>query len=112
MVTWTAPQRETTEAPTFSLTGVLVAWPDGAPALVTQTPFAWQDDAWYAAVEVSRSIGDSRCAYGTIRLEPSVAAVWRRRRVNPRREAATQLRSVMQIESRQTNLGVVTFKAN
>jgi hypothetical protein len=111
MVIWTAPQRETSEAPTFSLTGVLVSWPDGAPALVKQTPFAWHRDAWQACVEVSRATGDTRYAYGTIRLEPIVAATWRRRRVNPRREAATQLRNALQGDARRDDLGVVTFSA-
>ena len=111
MVIWTAPQRETSEAPTFSLTGVLVAWPNGAPAIVKQTPFRWQNDAWHAVVEVSRPIGEPGCAYGTIRLEPAVAATWRRCRVNPRREAATQLRSAMHSDRRQNDLGVVTFTA-
>ena len=111
MVTWTAPQRETSDSPTFSLTGVLVCWPDGAPALVKQSPFTWNDDAWLASVEVSRSAGDVRCAYGMIRLEPAVAATWRRRRVNPRREAATQLRSAMHVDQQRSDLGVVTFKA-
>jgi hypothetical protein len=111
MVIWTAAERETSEAPTFSLTGVLVSWPDGAPALVKQTPFTWQRDAWQACVEVSRPTPESRFAYGTIRLEPAVAATWRRRRVNPRREAATQLRSALQVTTRATDLGVVTFSA-
>jgi hypothetical protein len=94
MVIWTVPQRETLESPTFSLTGVLLSWPDGAPALVTQSPFRWQNDAWQAAVEVSRLGGAERiCA--TIRLVPQVVAAWRRSRLNPRREAATQLRTAL-----------------
>lgn len=111
MVIWTASDRETAEEPRFSLTGVLVSWPDGMPALVKQTPFRWDGDAWHAGVEVSRPGGDSRGAFGTIRLEPSVAASWRHRHVNPRREAATQLRSVLQVDARHIDLGVVTLKA-
>lgn len=110
MVTWTAPQRETFEAPTFSLTGVLVCWPDGAPALVKQTPFTWQGNAWQALVEVSRAASDARCVYGMIRLEPAVAETWRRRRVNPRREAATQLTRAMDV--RRDDLGIVNFRAS
>jgi hypothetical protein len=110
MVIWTAPQREASEVPTFSLSGVLVSWPDGAPALIRQTPFKWQEDAWQASVEVSRAAGEARYAYGTIRLEPSVADIWRRRRVNPRREAATQLRRALQLDA-HNHLGVVTFQA-
>jgi hypothetical protein len=110
MVIWTVPQRDTTEAPTFSLTGALVCWPDGAAALVKQTPFQWQDGAWHAAVEVERAGCDARYAFGTIRLEPAVAAAWQRRRVNPRREATEQLRSALQVNSsKEPNLGLVTF---
>jgi hypothetical protein len=109
MVTWTVPQRETIETPTFSLTGVLVCWPDGAAALVTQTPFRWRDGAWHAGVEVSRAGRDARYAHGTIRLEPSVAAAWHRRHVNPRREAAVQLRNALQCDPHQADLGLVTF---
>jgi hypothetical protein len=36
---------------------------------------------------------------------------WRRRRLNPRRGAATQLRSAMQLETVPDDLGVVTSKA-
>jgi hypothetical protein len=109
MVTWTVAERETSEAPTFSLTGVLICWPDGAPGLVRQTPFRWQNSAWVASVEVSRANGVAHFVYGTIRLEPSVAASWRRRRVNPRREAATQLKSAMSLSAR--DLGVIVFKS-
>jgi hypothetical protein len=109
MVIWTAAQRETSELPTFSLTGVLIAWPDGAPAIIRQTPFTWHEDAWQASVEVAATAGESRHAYATIRLEPGVVATWRRRRVNPRREAATQLRGALQQGSDRGDLGIVTF---
>ena len=111
MVTWTVPQRETTEEPTFSLTGVMVSWPDGAPAVLKQTPFRWIDEAWQACVEVSRPGRDWLYSYGTIRLEATVAAAWRRRRVNPRREAATQLRNIMESDPSRQDLGVITFRA-
>jgi hypothetical protein len=111
MVIWTAAEPDRSEAPTFSLTGMLVAWPDGAPAFVKQTPFTWRRGAWLAAVEVSRPVADAPSVHGTIRLEPAVAATWRRRRLNPRREAATQLCSALQLGERQADLGVVTFSA-
>jgi hypothetical protein len=111
MVIWTVGQSETSEEPTFSLTGVMVSWADGAPAVLKQTPFRWHDEAWQACVEVSRPGRDTFYSYGTIRLEAAVAAAWRHRRVNPRREAATQLRSAMNTDPSRTDLGVVTFRA-
>ena len=111
MVIWTVPQREALDAPTFSLSGVCVSWPDGAPAVLKQTAFTWQDDAWQAAVEVSSAGGDPRYAYGTIRLKPAVAAAWERRRINPRREAAAQVRRVMPQNPQLRHLGVVNFQA-
>lgn len=110
MVIWTVPQRDTVQAPTFSLSGVFVSWPDGAPALLKQTAFKWQDDAWQAAVEVSSAGDDPRYAYGTIRLKPAVAAAWERRRINPRREAAAQVRSVMPQDPQHRHLGIVNFR--
>lgn len=111
MVIWTVPQHETSDAPAFELSGVLLSWPDGAPAVLKQTAFRWLDDAWQASVEVSSLGGNPRFAYGTIRLKPAVAAAWQRGRVNPRREAAEQLRRVMRSEPRTSDLGVVTFRA-
>jgi hypothetical protein len=111
MVTWTVPQHETSDVPTFSLSGVFVRWPDGAPALITQTNFAWNGEAWLAGIEVSSQGGRRRFAYATLRLEPSVAASWQRRRVNPRREAAAQIVNVLSRNPRVGHLGTVTLQS-
>ena len=111
MLTWTGPQRDTIESPSFSLSGVVLSWPDGAPALLKQTAFTWQGDAWQACVEVSSAGREPRLAYGIIRLKPAVAAAWETRRLNPRREAANQLRSIIPVSADRSNLGTVTFKA-
>jgi hypothetical protein len=112
MVIWTVPQQEISDTPAFELSGVFVSWPDGAPAILKQTAFRWQDDAWQASVEVS-SLGENpRYAYGTIRLKPAVAAAWQRGRVNPRREAAEQLRRVMRCGPHSSDLGIVTFRSS
>jgi hypothetical protein len=111
MLTWTGPQRDTIESPTFSLSGVVLSWPDGAPALLNQTAFIWQGDAWQACVELSSAGREPRKAYGVIRLEPAVVAAWETRRLNPRREAANQLRSIIPDRADQRDLGTVTFVA-
>jgi hypothetical protein len=109
MLTWTVPQRETAETPIFSIAGVFVSWPDGKPAVLKQTPFKWDGDAWQAAVEVSSAGSEPRFAYGTIRLRPAVISAWELRRLNPRRQAADQLRSIMPAHPERSNLGTVTF---
>ena len=95
----------------FSINGVLVSWPDGQPAILKQTPFKWDGDAWQAVVEVSTAGCEPRFAYGTIRLKPAVVAAWEVRRVNPRRQAADQLRSIMPESPERTNLGTIVLKA-
>jgi hypothetical protein len=112
MVIWTVPQRDTITAPTFSLSGVFLSWPDGAPAVLRQTAFTWQDDAWQACVEVSSPAGESRVAYGIIRLKPSVVAAWEIKRVNPRREAASQLGQILRIDRTMADLGTVTLRSS
>ena len=111
MVIWTVCQRDTIVAPTFSLSGVFLAWPDGAPAVLRQTAFTWQDDAWQACVEVSSPAGESRVAYGIIRLKPSVVAAWETRRLNPRREAAAQLGRMLLTERDTVDLGTLTLQS-
>jgi hypothetical protein len=88
MFVWTGSESESVDTPTFSVTGVLVARPVDAPALLKQVPFRWQEDAWQA-----------------------VAEAWRRLRVIPQREAATHMHSAMRMDAAQSDLGVVTFRA-
>jgi hypothetical protein len=111
MVIWTAPQPGISDTPAFMLSGVFVSLADGLPAVLSQTAFEWQGDAWEAAVEVSSLGGQRQYAYGTIRLKPAVAAAWQRGRINPRREAVDQLRSALSWDSNQRHFGVLTFRA-
>lgn len=111
MFVWTGAQSDIHEPPSFSLTGVLLFWSDGATGIVKQTPFKWQDGAWHAIVEVHQPSRSGRYTYATIRLYPAVAEVWRRRHVNPRNEAAAQLRHAMCSEWRSSAVRVVTFCA-
>ncbi len=111
MVIWTVPQPEVLDTPAFVLNGVFVSLPDGALAVLSQTAFTWQNGAWEAAVEVSSLGGHRQYASGIIRLKPAVAAAWQRGRINPRREAAVQLRSALRWERNERHFGVVTLRA-
>ena len=97
------------ECPTFSVTGVMIQC-DRVPAHVKQSRFRWAKDAWEADVEVSR-VGAAPCSLvtGVIRLSPSVWASWTQKSLNPRSEAARQLRDIMQSRPWATDLGVVTL---
>jgi hypothetical protein len=98
------------DCPTFSVTGVMLQWSDGSPAHVRQGRFRWQDDAWQATVEVTRAGSSSTNVTGMLRLRPEVSETWTRSAVNPRIEAARQLRDVMHARGWRGDLGVITLK--
>ena len=109
MVTWSVTEAQVSEAPTFSLTGTVVAWADGTPGLVRQTAFLWFQDAWCASFVVTR-IGGSAPLYGVIRIPQPVSELWRRRQLNPLREAEAQLRAALLSKGWRPDFGVLTLQ--
>jgi hypothetical protein len=98
------------ECPTFSVTGVMLQC-DRVPAHVKQGRFRWAEDAWEAEIEVSRVGAALPLVSGIIRLSPSVWTSWTHKSLNPRSEAARQLRDVVQSRGWATDLGVITFNS-
>ena len=87
-----------------------MCWSDGSPGHVTQTPFKWRNESWEASVVVSRAADTPTYVTGTVRLAPEVLATWQQQFLNPRREAAMQLRQVMHARGWGRDLGVVVFR--
>jgi hypothetical protein len=108
-VIWGFVEDVTQECPTFSVSGMLLHWADRAPAYVKQSRFRWRDEAWEAAVEVSRGGSTSPAVSGVLRLNPKVWQTWIRQSVNPRREAARQLHDVMHARGWTSDLGVINL---
>ena len=108
-VIWGFVEERPAECPTFSVTGVMLQWGDHAPALVRQGRFFWNDDAWQAEVEVSRGMHPGVTINGQLRLTPDVLQTWTRKSLNPRSEAARQLRQAMLNKGWNGELGVVTL---
>lgn len=110
MVIWATAPTDVTAPPKTWLTGLLVCWLDGSPGHVTQTPFKWRNESWEASVVVSRAAETPTYVTGTVRLAPEVLATWQQQLLNPRREAAMQLREVMHSRGWHRDLGIVTFR--
>lgn len=107
-VIWGFADELTQESPTFSVTGVMLQC-DRAPAHVNQSRFRWSDQAWEADVEVSRIGSASPPVSGVIRLSPAVWASWLKKSLNPRSEAARQIRDAMQSRAWAIDFGVVVL---
>ena len=109
-VIWGFVEQATRECPTFSVTGVLLPFGDRSSAHVRQGRFHWRDDAWEAELEISSS-GVSRAQIrGILRLHPEVLETWLARSLNPRREAARQLREALERQGLNGNLGILTLR--
>jgi hypothetical protein len=111
MVIWTTvSDDEVGEPPRVSLTGMLARSGDGKPAVLRQTPFLWNDEAWEALVEVARS-SDASVVSAVIRLAPAVLARWRHHRVNARMETFAQFCAALHVNGSRKELGVVNLQA-
>jgi hypothetical protein len=108
-VIWGFVDERPAECPTFSVTGVMLQWADQAPALVRQGRFLWRHDAWEADIELSRGVNPGPAIVGQLRLRPEVLQVWTRKSLNPRSEAARQLRQAILDRGWTGELGVITL---
>lgn len=97
------------ECPTFSVSGVMLQWADQSPALVKQGRFEWRHDAWEAKVQVTASGAARQEVPGVMRVHPEVLESWTTRSLNPRSEAARQLREAVRRRGSSGHLGVVTL---
>jgi hypothetical protein len=84
-----APSAEQPRPPLWSLTGMLLRWPDRNTATIVQAPFRWADSAWEARVYVTRSAVRPRTL--VLRLAPDTHSRWRDLTLNSTNEAARQL---------------------
>lgn len=108
-VIWGFVEERPAECPTFSVSGVMLQWADHAPAMVRQGRFLWRDAAWEADIEVSRGVNPGPAIAGQLRLPPDVLKTWTRKSLNPRSEAARQLREAMLDKGWSGELGVITL---
>lgn len=108
-VIWAFVEEIARDCPTFSVNGVVLQWGDRSPAYLRQGEFRWNDDAWEADVEVAIAAPSRPRWQGVLRLEPDVLAAWTRKSVNPRSEAARQLRQVIEAGDFCGQTGVITL---
>ena len=108
-VIWGFVEETAQECPTFSVSGVMLQWADRTPAHVRQNRFEWRDEAWEATIEVSGTGSSPRHAHGALRLHPEVMQSWTSRALNPRSEAARQLREVIHQRGWTGHLGMITL---
>ena len=108
-VIWGFADEAVQECPTFSVTGVMLQCSDRSAAHVRQGRFRWRDEAWEAEVEITGSGATRIQVPGVLRLRPEVFNSWNSRALNPRTEAARQLREAMQHRGWSGHLGVVTL---
>lgn len=90
-----APSAEQPRPPMWSLTGMLLRWPDSHAATVVQAPFRWADSAWEARVYVTRSALRPRTLL--LRFAPHTRDRWRVHTVDSAREAARQLQEYIEV---------------
>lgn len=90
-----APSADSPRPPMWSLTGMLLRWPDTNAATIVQTPFHWVESAWEARLYVTRAAVRPRTL--VIRLAPQIRQQWREHRLDSAREAARQLQQYIDV---------------
>jgi hypothetical protein len=103
-----APSTELLRPPMWSLTGMLLRWPDRIVATVVQAPFRWADSAWEARVYVTRTALRPRTLI--IRFAPETRDRWRQRTIDSTSEAARQLQDYIELTGwAEADLGILAL---
>lgn len=103
-----APFAEHPRPPMWSLTGMLLRWPDSHTATIVQAPFRWSESAWEARVYVTRSALRPRTL--VIRFAPQTRDRWRAQTLDPTHEATRQLQEYIEVTGwTEPDLGTLTL---
>ncbi len=100
------------DPPEWSLSGHMLLWSDGSPALVQQEPFEQKDVGWEARARVSRTTPEgNKWMALVIRLDADVRVEWEAQGTSPRARALQSLANYLRLrEWYHEDLGVLYLK--